>query len=129
MVPLIWENVTYVWALRDAVTTNVLANTTTTHIVNISFLFIIIMILLSDIYNKKFLFLIWFKSIFFSISQLSELLKGGYEHYEIANSKEKARIIRLIFSELSLSENTLTYKCNEGFEALQKRLDPLCAGG
>jgi site-specific DNA recombinase len=61
--------------------------------------------------------------------KLSELLKNGYEYYQNAESPEKAEIIHVIFSELFLSENTLTYKCRNGFKALQSRFDPVCGRG
>ncbi|MFA6552408.1 MAG: recombinase family protein [Candidatus Paceibacterota bacterium] len=63
------------------------------------------------------------------ITTLSELVKNGYEHYKNANSTEKEAIIRVIFSELSLSGNTLKYKCKNGFEALQSRFDAICGQG
>ena len=55
------------------------------------------------------------------IRKLSELIKDGLPIYSFANPREKERIIRTIFSELSLTENTLQYKCKNGFEALQSR--------
>ncbi|MHB8724046.1 MAG: recombinase family protein [Casimicrobiaceae bacterium] len=53
--------------------------------------------------------------------KLSELLESGVVYYDLANPPEKDRIIRVIFSELTLTENTLDYKCNKGFAALQSR--------
>lgn len=61
--------------------------------------------------------------------KLSELLKYGYEIYKLATSEEKAELIHVVFSELYLSENTLTYKCRNGFEALQSRFIPSCGQG
>ncbi len=63
------------------------------------------------------------------IIKLSELLKNGYEYYKLANSEEKAEMVKVIFSELSLSENTLGYKCRNGFEALQSRFIADCGHG
>ena len=39
---------------------------------------------------------------------------------------EKQQIIVKIFSELNLSENTLSYKCNDGFKVLENRKSFLC---
>lgn len=55
------------------------------------------------------------------VEKLSELLKGAYPIYHLAKPAEKDRIIRIIFSELALSENTLEYKCKNGFQALASR--------
>jgi len=55
------------------------------------------------------------------VEKLSELLKGAYPVYQLAKPEEKDRIIRIIFSELTLSENTLEYKCKNGFQALESR--------
>jgi hypothetical protein len=35
-------------------------------------------------------------------------------------------LIRIIFSELSVSGNTLDYQCKNGFKALQTRFAPVC---
>jgi len=58
--------------------------------------------------------------------KLSELLKYGAGYYEMAKSREKEQIMRLIFPELFVSGNTLTYQCKNGFKALQSRLFPVC---
>lgn len=58
------------------------------------------------------------------IFKLSELLKSGLILYTAANPYEKERIIRIIFSELTLFENTLDYRCKNGFEALASRFLP-----
>ena len=42
----------------------------------------------------------------------------------MADPCEKERIIRVIFSELTLSENTLNYRCKNGFAALAGRFVP-----
>ena len=57
---------------------------------------------------------------------LSELLRNTYGYYQKANPSEKELIIRTIFSELSLHEENLTYKCRKGFEALEKRFISNC---
>lgn len=60
------------------------------------------------------------------LTKLSELVKDGYEHYQYANPEEKEKIARVIFSELILSENTLTYKCKGGIRVLQNRSSAVC---
>jgi hypothetical protein len=57
---------------------------------------------------------------------LSELLKNAAVVYAEAESREKATIIEVIFSELILTENTLEYKCKNGFVALQSRFVASC---
>jgi len=52
---------------------------------------------------------------------LSELLKNAHIYYSSANSEEKEQIMRIIFSELTLSGDTLQYKCKNGFAALESR--------
>ena len=60
------------------------------------------------------------------VVKLSELLEIGFDWYSFANSDEKVEIIRIIFSELSLSQNTLQYKCRNGFKALESRFLSEC---
>ena len=55
------------------------------------------------------------------VVKLSELLKTVVPYYSIAKHEEKEQVIRTIFSELTLTENTLQYKCRKGFVALQNR--------
>jgi site-specific DNA recombinase len=55
------------------------------------------------------------------ILKLSELLKNAYLYFSLATSTEKEQIMSVIFSELSLSGNTLKYKCKNGFAALESR--------
>jgi site-specific DNA recombinase len=55
------------------------------------------------------------------IQKLSELLKNVVPYYDFANTQEKEKIIRIIFSELSISQNTLNYKCKKGFECFENR--------
>ncbi len=57
---------------------------------------------------------------------LSELLKDAYLYYILANPTEKQQIIVKIFSELTLFDNTLNYKCREGFKVLENRKSLLC---
>jgi hypothetical protein len=60
------------------------------------------------------------------IVKLSELLKYAREYYSFANSREKEKIIRTIFSELSISGDMLKYKCKNGFQALENRFISSC---
>ena len=55
------------------------------------------------------------------VVKLSELLKNSMSYYSFANPQEKEQIIRVIFSELTLTENTLEYQCKNGFKALASR--------
>lgn len=58
------------------------------------------------------------------VIKLSELLKNVAATYYLANPVEKERIIRIVFSELTLSQETLGYKCRNGFQALECRFHP-----
>ncbi len=58
------------------------------------------------------------------IVKLSELLENVAVVYDLAKPQEKDRIIRIIFSELTLSGNTLQYKVKKGFEPLAARFTP-----
>lgn len=60
------------------------------------------------------------------VVKLSELLKTGYTYYSFANLGEKERIIKIIFSELFVSGNTLQYKGKNGFGLLQNRFLAVC---
>ena len=60
------------------------------------------------------------------VVELSELLKNAVFYYEKANSDEKERIIRLVFSELTITEKALTFQCTEGFQPLEKRMLAFC---
>jgi DNA invertase Pin-like site-specific DNA recombinase len=60
------------------------------------------------------------------VLKLSELLKIGSTYYSFAKSKEKERLIKIILSELSISENRLQYKCKNGFKALESRFLSIC---
>jgi DNA invertase Pin-like site-specific DNA recombinase len=55
------------------------------------------------------------------VVKLSELLKTLYPYYENALAYEKEELVRKIFSELSFDEDTLKYKCKNGFQALESR--------
>ena len=60
------------------------------------------------------------------VVMLSELLKNLYPLYQNASPREQEEIITQIFSELTLSEETLNYKCKNGFRALESRFAPNC---
>lgn len=57
---------------------------------------------------------------------LSELLEDAYLYYVLANPTEKQQIITKVFSELTLFENTLSYKCRNGFKVLENRKSLFC---
>ncbi len=63
------------------------------------------------------------------VIELSELLKNLMLYDFIANPAEKDKFTRYIFSELYFSENSLQYKCKNGFEALEQRLVPFWCPG
>ncbi|MDR3413260.1 MAG: recombinase family protein [Formivibrio sp.] len=60
------------------------------------------------------------------VLKLSELLEKGSDYYSNAKSPEKELVIKTIFSELYISENTLRYKCKNGFKALENRKLLVC---
>lgn len=60
------------------------------------------------------------------IQKLSELIKDVVPYYNFAKPQEKERIVRVIFSELYVSENTLEYKCKKGFQCFENRFDAFC---
>lgn len=61
-----------------------------------------------------------------TVVKLSELLKDAALYYENALSHEKEEIVRIIFSELTISEKTLKFKCTEGFKPFEKRMLSYC---
>ncbi len=60
------------------------------------------------------------------VLKLSELVKNVVPYYKFANPQEKEKIVRVIFSELSVSQNTLKYKCKKGFECFENRFLAIC---
>lgn len=64
-----------------------------------------------------------------NVYKLSELLKDFIPQWEYANSYEKQDLIKIMFSELSVSENTLDYKVTKGLVPIKSRMFSLCAGG
>jgi site-specific DNA recombinase len=61
------------------------------------------------------------------IVRLSELLENVYSCYETGDSYQKEEIVRIIFSELLLSENGFQYKCKKEFEVFEIRFAVPCA--
>ena len=60
------------------------------------------------------------------IYKLSELIKDVIPYYDFAKPHEKEKIVRIIFSELYVSQNTLKYKCKKGFECFENRFNAIC---
>ncbi len=60
------------------------------------------------------------------VKKLSELVKNVAVYYQFAKPYEKEKIIRVIFSELSVSPNTLKYKVKKEFECFNDRLKAIC---
>ncbi len=60
------------------------------------------------------------------IVTLSELLENIGMYYEHANTAEREKITRIIFSELLMSENMLKYKLTVGMKPFKKRLVSVC---
>ena len=56
------------------------------------------------------------------VVKLSELLRNASAYWSFAKSAEREQIMRVIFSELSLSENTMQFKVKKGFAPFQSRL-------
>lgn len=56
------------------------------------------------------------------VASLSELLNDAKTHYDLAKPHKQDALLRTVFSELTLSENALEYKCRNGFKALESRL-------
>ncbi len=56
------------------------------------------------------------------ITKLSELIKNVGLYYAFANPQEKEKIIRIIFSELFVAQNTLKFKVKLGFKVFETRL-------
>ncbi len=60
------------------------------------------------------------------IVTFSELIKNAVLIYDFANPHEKEKIVRVIFSELFISQNTLDYKVKKGFETFENRISAIC---
>lgn len=60
------------------------------------------------------------------IAKLSELVKNVVPIYKIAKPHEKEEIVRIIFSELYVTENSFNYKCKKGFECFENRFSAVC---
>ncbi|HEY5368348.1 MAG TPA: recombinase family protein [Hanamia sp.] len=74
-----------------------------------------------DLQEKEVISDISMHETFKDVVILSELIKDACVYYYKANSFEKQDIIRIIFSELTLFNNELKYKCRNGCEALERR--------
>lgn len=59
------------------------------------------------------------------IVELSELLKSVAGYYDFAKTKEKEEILKILFSELYISEKGLQYKLNSGLECFEHRFGAL----
>ena len=57
---------------------------------------------------------------------LSELLKNIVPVYDFANPHEKEKIVKVIFSELFIVQDTLVHKVKKGFETFEDRLSTVC---
>jgi hypothetical protein len=62
------------------------------------------------------------------VLKLSELLKTAKPYYDLAKPEKKERIARLVFSELAIDENTLDFRCTNGFRVLERRFFSESAG-
>ena len=60
------------------------------------------------------------------VQKLSELIKNVAIYYQFAKPHEKEQIVRVIFSELYISQDTLQFKVKKGFEAFENRFVALC---
>jgi hypothetical protein len=60
--------------------------------------------------------------------KISELLKDALVYWDYADLYEKQEIVQIIFSELSISKNTLEYKVQKGFIPFETRFVSSCAG-
>ena len=60
------------------------------------------------------------------IVKLSELVKNTAPYYDFANPQEKENIIKIIFSELYVSENMVEYKLQNGFQCFENRFSSIC---
>ncbi|MBL7773419.1 MAG: recombinase family protein [Chitinophagaceae bacterium] len=56
------------------------------------------------------------------VTILSELLKSLILQDIICNQQDKEKLVRFIFSELSIHENTLLFKVNPGFKLFENRI-------
>lgn len=54
-----------------------------------------------------------------AVYELSELIKSAQLGYEKGKPPQKQEFMKLMFSELTLSENTLKFKCQNGFKSLE----------
>lgn len=81
---------------------------------------------LSAIQDEEIVSDLSMQAVMLDIRKLSELVKHGSEFYYQAKSPEKEQIIKIMFSELFISESALQYKCKKGFQALDNRYLLVC---
>lgn len=60
------------------------------------------------------------------VYKLSELVKNVALYWQHAIVSEKEEIVRIIFSELKVSDNTIQYKAKSGFQAFENRFLAIC---
>ncbi len=60
------------------------------------------------------------------VQKLSELIKNVAVYYQFAKPHEKEQIVRVIFSELSITQDILQFKVKKGFEAFENRFLAIC---
>ena len=81
---------------------------------------------LNSIQDEEIISDLSMQAVMEDLLKLSELLENGSICYLDAKSAEKEQIVRIIFSELFVSGNTLRYKCKKGFTALENRSFLVC---
>jgi DNA invertase Pin-like site-specific DNA recombinase len=59
------------------------------------------------------------------VQNLSELIKNLIPYYEVGKPREKEQIIRKVFSELRLSQDTLEYSLKKSISFLSNRIFPI----
>lgn len=60
------------------------------------------------------------------VIKLSELFKDLIEYYNFGKPEEKEELIRILFSELTISDKTLNYKLNTGLKPLESHFYAVC---
>jgi site-specific DNA recombinase len=81
---------------------------------------------LNSIQDEEIISDLSMQAVMEDILKLSELLETGSAYYSNAKSSEKELFIKTVFSELFISENTLQYKCKNGFRALETKNFLVC---
>jgi hypothetical protein len=60
------------------------------------------------------------------VSYLNSTLKCNTHNWEFANSREKQDLLKIMFSELSISEKTIDYQVTRGLVPIQSSSLSLC---